>query len=173
MLAHKTFSASAFSFFVAVSLGVRLLATILTSELMEKHGAWLPTELALCVAIATIAIPLFLPTSTNVKTSPSRTSEESRDAGDSQIPPNEVSSSEENAGLAKRIRDGVNRAASGASFLLQRRGGQTTKLMLSLALTSISWQSSGMAAQFARKKFGWSWSQVRLAFDDLIKMYCD
>lgn len=97
----------------------------------------------------------------------------SKQSDDSAMRDASVNSTEEQPGgppgsgrLKDQILKSFQEARAGAAFIIQKSSSFTIRIILCLVFMTLAWQCSGVSEQLMRRRFGWSWAEVRLRFQN-------
>lgn len=154
---------SVFSFIIALSLGPRLIATIVASRLIELYGPWLPLWLSLGFLVATCLLSFFIiEPKKKVKHLDDSVTDDANAHSSSEQPTAAAGSRQ----LKDKILRSFQEARAGASFLMQKSSSFTFRIIVCLVFMTLAWQCSGVSEQLMRRRFGWSWAKVCIAFSN-------
>ena len=144
------------------------------SVLMDKNP-WIPMLIGIGLSYVALLISLFLPeTGKTTKTTSSSSEEQSYidpHPTDSHTQDQTVRPNCSQRGLgqivnwAKSLRD--------AAVFLIKGNPHITPLLLTILLTTFGTMAQELLLQFARRKFGWSWSKVSLLYKLLDELLAD
>ncbi|PTB34895.1 uncharacterized protein TrAFT101_008153 [Trichoderma asperellum] len=148
---------SVFSFIIALSLGPRLIATIVASRLIELYGPWLPLWFSLGFLVATCLLSFFIiEPKKKVKHLDDSVSDDANAYSSSEQPTAAAGSRQ----LKDKILRSFQEARAGASFLMQKSSSFTIRIIVCLIFMTLAWQCSGVSEQLMRRRFGWSWAKL-------------
>lgn len=148
---------SVFSFIIALSLGPRLIATIVASRLIELYGPWLPLWFSLGFLVATCLLSFFIiEPKKKIKHLDDSVSDDANAYSSSEQPTAAAGSRQ----LKDKILRSFQEARAGASFLMQKSSSFTIRIIVCLIFMTLAWQCSGVSEQLMRRRFGWSWAKV-------------
>lgn len=148
---------SVFSFIIALSLGPRLIATIVASRLIELYGPWLPLWLSLGFLIATCLLSFFI---IEPEKKSGRSDDSVTDDANAHSSPEQPTAVASSGQLKDKILRSLQEARAGASFLMQKSSSFTIRIVVCLIFMTLAWQCSGVIEQLMRRRFGWSWAKV-------------
>lgn len=150
-------SASIISVITALSYGPRLIATVVSSKLLELHGPWPLLWGSLGCSFLGVALALFLvePKSTNAAVDECGAS-----GSNSHLRDEEEPAAPTIRRLKAKLSSVVTETQQGFSYLLQRCDAHVIRIALCLVIMTLAWQAN-LSSEIMRRKFGWTWAQVR------------
>lgn len=138
-------------------MSVRLVATILSARLMMKN-VWLPMWIGLWFLCAALALPFFLPRADKSESEPLDDASND-DVGETDI----MESDGAKTTLTRRFQNAAKQCKDGTLLLFVNGNRHTVGFLAVLMTTTLAWQTISIIPQLARKRYQWSWSQVRHA----------
>lgn len=156
-LAYYRSRASIISVITALSYGPRLIATVVSSKLLELHGPWPLLWGSLGCSFSGVALAFFLvePKSTNAALDDCGAS-----GSDSHLCDEGEPAATTIGRLKAKLLSVVTETQQGFSHLLQRCDTRVIRIALCLVIMTLAWQAN-LSSEIMRRKFGWTWAQVR------------
>ncbi|KAJ4154923.1 hypothetical protein LMH87_000194 [Akanthomyces muscarius] len=148
--------ASIISVITALSYGPRLIATVVSSKLLELHGPWPLLWGSLACSFLGVVFALFIvePKSTKIALDDCGAS-----GSDGGLRDEEQPAAPAIGRLKAKLFNVVTETRQGFSYLLQRCNAHVVRIALCLVIMTLAWQAN-LSSEIMRRKFGWTWAQL-------------
>lgn len=151
-------SASIISVITALSYGPRLIATVVSSKLLELHGPWPLLWGSLACSFLGVVFALFIVEPKSTKIALDDCGAYGSDIG---LRDEEQPAAPAIGRLKAKLFNVVTETRQGFSYLLQRCSAHVIRIALCLVIMTLAWQAN-LSSEIMRRKFGWTWAQVRI-----------
>ena len=135
----------------AAVLSADMFASPLGARLMQTYNPWVPIFVGLGLCLPALPLAFVLPETLTAAKVPGDVPSDLRD---------ESPMESAGKGILGHVNDGILRLKTAAVFFIW--GNKTVAaLLLTLLTSTLGKGAQELIMQFARKKYGWSWAQVR------------